>query len=94
MEPIGTGSGLRELLNNARYRSLIAGAIGGLLGWSAAEVIAPVSGGAASLVGVGLMGLLVGAGIGIALATAESLVIQNWTQFQKAAVQLCQRPAE
>jgi len=86
MEPIGTGSGLRELLNNARYRSLIAGAIGGLLGWSAAEVIAPVSGGAASLVGVGLMGSLVGAGIGIALATAESFVIQNWTQFQKAAV--------
>lgn len=78
--------GLKELLNNARYRSVLAGVVGGLVGWFVAEISASAVGGAASFWGSALMGTLVGAGIGVALATAEGLVIQNWSQVQKAAV--------
>lgn len=76
---------VREFLNNARYRSVLAGTAGGLVGWLVAEICAPAVGGPASVLGTGLIGTLVGAGIGVALATAEGLVIQNWSQVRRAA---------
>ena len=63
------------ILNNSRYRSIIAGGIGGLLGWLLAETVVLIVGGPKTFSGVGLIGSIVGAGIGIALGIAEGLVI-------------------
>jgi hypothetical protein len=75
--------GLGTFLNNARYRSILAGSLGGLVGWLAAEPVTAAIGGAASLSGASLMGAIVGAGIGLALGVAEGLVIQNWSQVRR-----------
>jgi hypothetical protein len=81
-----TPSGFGSFLNNARYRSILAGGLGGLVGWLAAEPSTAAIGGPASLAGASLMGALVGAGIGLAIGVAEGLVIQNWSQVQRGAL--------
>ena len=74
------------ILNNSRYRSIIAGGVGGLLGWLVAETVVPIVGGPKTFSGVGLIGAIVGAGIGIALGIAEGLVIRNWHQVRRGAI--------
>jgi len=73
-------------LNNARYRSILAGGLGGLVGWLAAEPLTAAIGGPASIVGASLMGAIVGSGIGLSLGIAEGLVIQNWSQLRRGAL--------
>lgn len=79
-------SGFGTFLNNARYRSVLAGGLGGLVGWLAAELLTAAIGGPASLVGASLMGAIVGAGIGLAIGVAEGLVIRNWSQVRRGAL--------
>ncbi len=74
------------ILNNSRYRSIIAGGIGALLGWLLAETVVPIVGGPKTFGGVGLIGSIVGAGIGIALGIAEGVVIHNWHQVLRGAI--------
>ena len=76
----------KEIINNARYRSILSGMVGGLSGWIVAELVVSIVGGPASFIGSGLMGAVVGSGIGMSLGSAESLVIQNWAQVRKGAV--------
>lgn len=74
------------ILNNARYRSILAGGLGGLVGWLAAEPLTAAIGGPASISGASLMGSIIGAGIGLALGVAEGLVIRNWSQVRRGAL--------
>ena len=74
------------ILNNSRYRSIVAGGVGGLLGWLVAETVVPIVGGPKTFSGVGLIGAIVGAGIGIALGIAEGVVIRNWHQVRRGAI--------
>jgi hypothetical protein len=75
-----------SFLNNARHRSVLAGGLGGLVGWLAAEPLTAAIGGPVSIVGASLMGAIVGAGIGLALGIAEGLVIRNWSQVRRGAL--------
>jgi hypothetical protein len=79
-------AGLETFLNNSRYRSILAGSLGGLVGWLAAEAATAAIGGPASLAGAGVMGAIIGGGIGLALGIAEGLVIQNWSQVRRGAL--------
>jgi hypothetical protein len=79
-------AGFSTFLNNARYRSILAGGLGGLVGWLAAEPLTAAIGGPASIVGASLMGAIVGSGIGLTLGIAEGLVIQNWSQVRRGAL--------
>lgn len=64
---------LQVLLNNVRLRGVVAGSLGGFLGWGLAEAIfGPPDAGETLWVG-----LLVGAGIGAILSAAEGLVIRS-----------------
>lgn len=62
-------------LNDARIRSLVAGAIGGLSGWILAEGVFGTPGSIGPTLGTGLF---VGCGIGALLGVSEGLVIQSW----------------
>jgi hypothetical protein len=79
------------ILNNSRYRSIIAGGIGGLLGWLLADTVVLIVGGPKTFSGVGLIGSIIGAGIGIALGIAEGLVIA--IGIKCVAVQSLGRPS-
>lgn len=74
---------LIKFVNDARNRSILAGALGGFIGWVVAEFLVGTPG---SFIGTLFIGLLAGAGIGVALASAEGVVAQNWTAAKRGAL--------
>lgn len=70
-------------LNDSRARSVLAGGLGGFLGWRLAELIfgAPQS----FLATIGF-GILAGIGIGACLGAAEGLFLQAWGRARQGAL--------
>jgi hypothetical protein len=70
-------------LLDSRMRSLLAGAIGGLLGWLIAEFLL---GAPHSVMGTMTYGLLAGLGIGLCLGGAEGILIGSRTMTRRGAM--------
>ena len=70
-------------LNDARTRSVLAGAAGGLIGWMIAEALLGTPKGFAATLG---FGLFAGLGIGALLGVAEGLVIGNTSLAMRGAL--------
>lgn len=71
---------LTRWFNDARIRSILAGASGGIIGWCIAEGIVRRPD---DMLGNLAFGLIVGLGIGAALGAAEGLAIQSWRTLQR-----------
>lgn len=70
-------------LNDARIRSLMAGAFGGFVGWLGAERLI---GGPAGLVETLCVGAVVGLGIAATLGGAEGIAIRSWRLARRGIV--------
>ena len=76
-------SSIQRWSNDARIRSVMAGAVGGMAGWVLAEVIIRQPNGTLDNL---CFGLIVGLGIGATLGAAEGMAIQSWRTLQRGLV--------
>ena len=73
---------VKKWLNDSRIRSVIAGGLGGFVGWMLAELVF----GQPSATETLWVGLIIGAGIGVILGAAEGLVIRSSTLAKRGAL--------
>jgi len=72
-----------KLLNNPRSRSLLAGTLGGLVGWLLAELLFASKLGNGTWTATIGIGATTGLGIGAVLGLIEGVAIQAWQQAQR-----------
>jgi len=72
-----------KILNNPRTRSMLAGALGGLVGWLVAELLFAGKLSDSAMTATLGIGAAAGLGVGAVLGVVEGLAIQAWSQARR-----------